>query len=76
MDGDIATGKGGRWVKWFLGLWWLLPWQQVCGSSCRLCDVIGFGDPDTNSVPTTSLGKQTLKMPPNQWLSGVTKKQG
>jgi hypothetical protein len=27
MDGDIVAGKGGRWAKWILGIWWLLPWQ-------------------------------------------------
>ena len=36
-----------RWAKWILGIWWLLPWQQVCRS--RLCDVTGFKGPDTNN---------------------------
>jgi hypothetical protein len=49
MGDDIITGKGGRWAKWVLGILWLLPWQRVCRS--RLCDVIGFGGHDTNTLP-------------------------
>ena len=26
----IGRGKGGRWAKWMLGIWCLLPWQPVC----------------------------------------------
>jgi hypothetical protein len=36
MDSDLATGKGGRWAKWILGIWWQLPWQHVTGFRAAL----------------------------------------
>ena len=48
MGDDEITVKDGRGAKWILGIWWLLPWQQVYGS--HLCDVMDFRGPDTLSL--------------------------
>jgi hypothetical protein len=58
MGDDEITVKDGRGAKWILGIWWLLPWQQVFRS--YLCDVMGFRGPDTNTHMVTISITQSL----------------